>query len=140
MRQKRRELRTEKLIQEDKENDDKIQAIEFEQSRSLDPGVMKYSIWRRDFESPISDSTLKLMRDQIILAKAYAQVALANNETSLYKSLMQHCSESQHAIGDATSDAELHPRYSYFLSSVVFVRHIYLVFHADNSFYLFQCT
>ncbi|KAJ0076929.1 hypothetical protein Patl1_35727 [Pistacia atlantica] len=108
-RQERRELRTAQLIQEDKENDDKIQATAFELSRSLEPGVMKYSIWRRDFESPNSDSTLKLMRDQIILAKAYAHVALANNESSLYKSLMQHCSESQHAIGDATSDAELHP-------------------------------
>lgn len=140
MRQERRKLRTAELIQEDKENDDKIQATAFELSRSLEPGVMKYSIWRRDFESPNSDSTLKLMRDQIILAKAYAHVALANNESSLYKSLMQHCSESQHAIGDATSDAELHPRYSYFLSSIVFVRHMYLVFHADYSFYLFQCT
>lgn len=111
LRQKRRELRTAELIRQE---NDMVQTTAFEQSKRLEPGVTgKYSIWRRDFESPNSDSTLKLMRDQIILAKAYAHVAKSKNESSLYNSLMKHRRESQRAIGGANSDAELHPRYCY---------------------------
>lgn len=117
LRQKRRELRTAELIRQDNENDNIMQETAFEQSKRLEPRVTgKYSIWRRDFESPNTDSTLKLMWDQIILAKAYAHVAKSRNESSLYNSLMKHCKESQHAIGDANSDAELPSRYSYFIS------------------------
>ncbi|KAJ0113330.1 hypothetical protein Patl1_03182 [Pistacia atlantica] len=110
LRQRRRELRTAELIREDKVNIDKVQATRFEPSETFEPGVgVKRSIWRRDFESLKSDFTLKLLRDQISLAKAYAQVAKSKNESSLYSSIMKQCIESQRAIGEANSDAELHP-------------------------------
>lgn len=47
------------------------------------------------------------MHDQIIMARAYATIAKAKNENSLYDSLINHSRESQLAIGEATSDAEL---------------------------------
>ncbi|XP_050231398.1 probable galacturonosyltransferase 3 isoform X2 [Mercurialis annua] len=110
LRKRRKDLRTALLLQQDKEADNHARASAIRSSESLDTTVKeKYSIWRRDFENPNSDSMLKLTRDQIIMAKAYANIAKSNNETSLYDSLMKHSRESLHAIGEATSDAELHP-------------------------------
>ncbi|CAL1399314.1 unnamed protein product [Linum trigynum] len=109
-RQMRKDLRTAELIKDDKEADMKTQLAALEQSKALDTTITgKYSIWRKDFENPNSDAVLKLMRDQMIMAKAYANIAKSNNETGLYTSLMKHSRDSQHAIGEATSDAELHP-------------------------------
>ncbi|KAM7258591.1 hypothetical protein ACFE04_014332 [Oxalis oulophora] len=110
MRQKRRELRTTELIQKDNVTDTNVQLVAIKQTTSLEAsGKGKYSIWRRDFEPPNSDSTLKLMRDQVIMAKAYANIAKSKNETSIYNSLMKHSRQNLRAIGEANSDAELHP-------------------------------
>lgn len=114
MRQERRVLRTVELIQQGKEEDDQMVEAAIERSKNLDTTTVKgkYSIWRRDYENPNSDSTLKLMRDQIIMAKAYATIAKSKNNTSLYSVLMNHSRESRQVIGEASSDAELHSRYS----------------------------
>ncbi|XVF01620.1 hypothetical protein REPUB_Repub04eG0104300 [Reevesia pubescens] len=110
-RQKRRDRRTAELVRQDKEADKLMQATAaIENLKNMDTFVKgKYSIWRRDLENPNSDSTLKLMRDQIIMAKAYANIAKSNNQTILYDSLLKHVGESLHVIGEANSDAELHP-------------------------------
>lgn len=110
LRQERRERRAAELIQQSKETDNQMQEAAIERARELDTTVQgKYGIWRKEYENPNSDSTLKLMRDQIIMARAYATIAKAKNETSLYYSLLEHSRESQFAIGEATSDAELQP-------------------------------
>lgn len=85
----------------------------------------KFSIWRKEYENPNSDSTLKLMRDQIIMAKAYTNIAKSKNRTDLYNALVKHSRESQLAIGEASSDAELRPRYL-MQSFVLFLRHVRL--------------
>ncbi|XP_062176723.1 probable galacturonosyltransferase 3 isoform X2 [Alnus glutinosa] len=110
-RQERRDLRTAQLIVQDKETDNQMAAAAaIERSEGLDTTVKgKYSIWRRDYDSPNSDSTLKLMRDQLLMAKAYANIAKSKNKTSLYNTLLKHSRESQRAIEEASSDAELHP-------------------------------
>ncbi|KAM1791308.1 hypothetical protein ACFX12_035289 [Malus domestica] len=109
MRQERRNLRTAELIGKDTEANNQMAAAAIERSNDFDPLVKgKYSIWRSDYESPNSDSTLKLMQDQIIMAKAYANIAKSKNETDLFNSLMKHLKLSQHAIGEASSDLELH--------------------------------
>lgn len=108
-RQERKDLRTAELLREDKENDSQVQAAAIERSKELDTTAKgRYSIWRREHENPNSDDTLKLMRDQIIMAKAYASIARAKNETYLYKSLINHFRENRRAIGEANTDSELH--------------------------------
>ncbi|XP_062081537.1 probable galacturonosyltransferase 3 [Humulus lupulus] len=110
MRQERINLRTAELLHQDKEADDQMVAAAIERSKTLDTTVKgKYSIWRRDYDNLNSDSTLKLMRDQIIMAKAYANIAKANNDTSTFDALMAQCKRSHRAIGEASSDAELQP-------------------------------
>lgn len=99
-----------------------MQEAAIERARELDTTVHgKYGIWRKEYENPNSDSTLKLMRDQIIMARAYATIAKAKNETLLYDSLLKHSRESQHAIGEATSDAELPPRFAIFALTALFI-------------------
>ncbi|KAK2392192.1 putative galacturonosyltransferase 3 [Trifolium repens] len=108
MRLKRRKARTAELIQQNKEIDNRIVSAAIERSEGFDTTIKgKYSIWRKEYENPNSDSTLKLMRDQIIMAKAYTNIAKSMNKTGLYKALVNHSRDSQLAIGDARSDAEL---------------------------------
>ncbi|GMP37265.1 hypothetical protein CsSME_00009030 [Camellia sinensis var. sinensis] len=110
LRQRRRDLRTAELIRQDKEIDNQMQAAAIERAKELDTTVKgKYSIWRKEYENPNSDSTLKLMRDQIIMAKLYASIAKAKNESGLCDSLIKHSRTNHYAIGDASSDAELQP-------------------------------
>ncbi|KAF8406709.1 hypothetical protein HHK36_008801 [Tetracentron sinense] len=111
LRQERKELRTAELVLQDKETENQMQAAAIERSKELNTTIKgKYSIWRREYINPNSDSTLKLMLDQIIMAKAYGSIARSKNKLGLYDSLMKHVKESQHAIGEAGSDAELRPR------------------------------
>lgn len=113
LRRERRERRTADLVKQDKEIENQMQEAAIIRARELDTNMKgKYSIWRKEYENPNSDSTVKLIRDQIIMAKTYATIAKAKNETVLYNSLIKQSRESQLAIGEATSDAELLPRYA----------------------------
>ncbi|XP_078448422.1 putative galacturonosyltransferase 3 [Wolffia australiana] len=69
----------------------------------------RYSVWRREYENQKPDATLKLMKDQIIMAKAYASIAHSKNDPDLYKSLLKHIKASRNSIGEANSDADLKP-------------------------------
>ncbi|KAL8142560.1 hypothetical protein V2J09_015592, partial [Rumex salicifolius] len=110
MRWQRRQLRTTELLREDKEVNEQMELAAVERSESLDTTVKgKYSIWRRDYENPNSDSSVKLMRDQVIMAKVYASIARIKGETLLYDSLIKHARHNLHAIGEANLDAELQP-------------------------------
>ncbi|XAR73059.1 Polygalacturonate 4-alpha-galacturonosyltransferase [Bertholletia excelsa] len=110
LRQQRRELRTAELIRQDKDIDHQIQEAAIERAKELDTTVKrKFNIWRKEYENPNSDTTLKLMRDQIIMARAYASIAKAMNEINMYDSLIEHSRESQRAIEEANSDADLQP-------------------------------
>lgn len=111
LRRERRERRTADLIKQDREIDNQMQGAAIKRAQELDTTIKgKYSIWRKEYENPNSDSTVKLMGDQIIMAKAYATIAMAKNETMLYNSLIKHSRESKRAIGEATTDAGLPPR------------------------------
>ncbi|KAG9144779.1 hypothetical protein Leryth_017256 [Lithospermum erythrorhizon] len=111
LRDERRKKRAAELMQLDKSTENQMQEAAIKRANEFDTTVMgKYNIWRIEYENPNSDSNLKLMDDQIIMAKAYSTIAKAKNDNALYNSLMEHSRESQLAIGDATSDAELPPR------------------------------
>lgn len=110
LREERKRLRTARLLQLDKEAENQIEASAIERSKELDTTAKgKYNIWKREYDNPNSDSTLKLMRDQIIMAKAYGSIARSTSKLDLYDSLMKHIKKSQHVIGEAVSDADLRP-------------------------------
>lgn len=111
MREKRREKRASELVQKDDETTVKLENAAIERSKSVDSAVLgKYSLWRKENENENSDSTVRLMRDQLIMARVYLSIAKMKNKVDLYQQLQTRLKESQRALGDATADSDLHQR------------------------------
>ncbi|KAL5863626.1 hypothetical protein ACOSQ3_001140 [Xanthoceras sorbifolium] len=109
LRDKRREKRTAELVQQDDEAIVKLENAAIERSKSVDSAVLgKYSIWRKENENDNSDSTVRLMRDQMIMARVYLSIAKMKNKLDFQQELQARLKESQRALGDAMSDADLH--------------------------------
>ncbi|KAK7340150.1 hypothetical protein VNO77_20844 [Canavalia gladiata] len=108
--EKRKEERAAELVNQDHEVIVKLEDSAIEHSKSVDSAVLgKYNIWRKENENENADSTVRLMRDQIIMARVYLSIAKMKNKLQLYQELQSQLKESQHALGEATSDADLHP-------------------------------
>lgn len=109
LREKRREKRASELIQQDDEETVKLENAAIVRSKEVDSAVLgKYSIWRRENENENSDSTVRLMRDQLIMARVYSSIARARNNLDIYQNLTLRIKESQHALGEANTDSDLH--------------------------------
>ncbi|OVA00168.1 Glycosyl transferase [Macleaya cordata] len=109
LREKRREKRASQLVQQDDEAIVKLENAAIERSKAVDSAVLgKYSIWRRDNENENSDTTVRLMRDQMIMARVYSSIAKMKNKLDLDQELLTRLKESQRALGEATTDADLH--------------------------------
>uniref|UniRef100_A0A0D9XFZ6 Protein kinase domain-containing protein n=1 Tax=Leersia perrieri TaxID=77586 RepID=A0A0D9XFZ6_9ORYZ len=109
LREKRREKRAMDLVRKDDEARVKLENAAIERSKAVDSAVLgKYSIWRKENENENSDSTVRLMRDQIIMARVYSVLAKSKNKNDLYQELQTRIKESQRAVGEATTDSDLH--------------------------------
>lgn len=108
LREKRREKRAANLVKQDEEVTLKLENAAIERSKSVDSAVLgKYSIWRKENENENSDSNVRLIRDQVIMARVYASLATMKNKSQLAHELQNQIKESQRALGDATSDSDL---------------------------------
>ncbi|KAL8119152.1 hypothetical protein AgCh_016603 [Apium graveolens] len=108
LREKKREKRAADLVKQDDAVNVKLENAAIERSKSVDSAVLgKYNIWRRENENENSDSTVRLVRDQIIMARVYLSIATMKNQTNLARELQNRLKESQHTLGDATSDSDL---------------------------------
>eukprot|EP00268_Persea_americana_P005117 TRINITY_DN1171_c0_g2_i2.p1 TRINITY_DN1171_c0_g2~~TRINITY_DN1171_c0_g2_i2.p1 ORF type:complete len:694 (+),score=131.25 TRINITY_DN1171_c0_g2_i2:258-2339(+) len=109
LREKRREKRAIEMVQQDDEAIVKLENAAIERSKAVDSAVLgKYSIWRRDIENENSDSNVRLMRDQMIMARVYSSIAKRKNEINLYQELLARLKDSQRALGEANTDEDLH--------------------------------
>ncbi|XP_020240072.1 polygalacturonate 4-alpha-galacturonosyltransferase [Cajanus cajan] len=107
--EKRREKRAAELVKMDNEVTVKLENAAIERSKSVESAVLgKYSIWRKEMENENGDSTVRLMRDQIIMARVYLSISKMKNKVELYQELNSRVKESQRALGDTISDADLH--------------------------------
>ncbi|KAK7292551.1 hypothetical protein RJT34_15402 [Clitoria ternatea] len=106
--EKRREKRAADLVKLDNEAIAKLENTAIERSKSVESAVLgKYSIWRKEIENENADSTVRLMRDQNIMARVYLSIAKMKNKLELYQELQSWLKESQRALGDTISDADL---------------------------------
>ncbi|KAK9164928.1 hypothetical protein Scep_000119 [Stephania cephalantha] len=111
LREKSRNLQVSQLVEKNNEIEAKMKARAIARSKNLKiPVKGKYGIWRKDNGYTRADSTLKLMRDQIIMGEVYASIAKSKNENKLYGMIMTRIKDSREAIKRATLDAELQPR------------------------------
>ncbi|CAL0315129.1 unnamed protein product [Lupinus luteus] len=106
--EKRRGKRAAEFVKLDDEVTVKLENTAIERSQSVESAVLgKYNIWRQEMENENADSMVRLMRDQIIMARVYLSVAKMKNKLELYQALQSRLKESQHVLGDANSDAGL---------------------------------
>ena len=111
LREKRREKRAADLVKQDDETVMKLENAAIQRSKSVDTSVLgKYNIWRKENENENTDSTLRLMRDQMIMARVYISIAKMKNKPDLLQELQTRLKESQRALGDVTNDADLSSR------------------------------
>ncbi|KAG2636391.1 hypothetical protein PVAP13_2NG448300 [Panicum virgatum] len=109
LREKRREKRAMDLLSKDDEARVKLENAAIERSKAVDSAVLgKYSIWRKENENENSDTTVRLIRDQIIMARVYSALAKSKNKSGLFQELQTRIKESQRAVGEAAADADLH--------------------------------
>lgn len=98
-------------MRQDDEATIKLENAAIERSKSVDSAVLgKYSIWRKEIENDNSDSTVRLMRDQMIMARVYASIAKMKNKLDLQQELLSRLKESQRSLGEASADSDLHHR------------------------------
>ncbi|XP_071709518.1 polygalacturonate 4-alpha-galacturonosyltransferase-like [Rutidosis leptorrhynchoides] len=108
LRDKRREKRADDLLKLDDDVTLKLENAAIERSKSVDSAVLgKYSIWRKETDNENIDTTLRLMRDQIIMARVYLSIATMKNKTDMVHELQNRIKESQRALGDVTTDSDL---------------------------------
>lgn len=78
-----------------------------ERKKEIDDNVLnKYSIWRPEFDGD-SDTLVRLIRDQLIMARVYASLAHSHNMIYLQRELNLRIKESRHVLGEAKLDADL---------------------------------
>ncbi|KAJ0682714.1 putative polygalacturonate 4-alpha-galacturonosyltransferase [Helianthus annuus] len=110
LREKRREKRAADLLKQDDDATIKLENAAIERSKSVDSAVLgKYSIWRKETDNENIDTTVRLMRDQMIMARVYVSIALLKNKTDMAHELQTRIKESQRALGDTTTDNDLNP-------------------------------
>ncbi|CAO2834994.1 unnamed protein product [Amaranthus hypochondriacus] len=108
LREKKREKRAADLVKQDDETILKLENAAIQRSKSVDSAVLgKYNIWRRENENENTDNTVRLMRDQIIMARVYIGIAKMKNKLDLFQELQNRLKESQRALGEATTDSDL---------------------------------
>lgn len=96
------------MVKQDDEATLRLETAAIERSKSVDSAVLgKYSIWRKENENENTDSTVRLMRDQIIMARVYISLGTMKNKSGLVQELQNRLKESQRALGEATADSDL---------------------------------
>ncbi|KAL1539529.1 Polygalacturonate 4-alpha-galacturonosyltransferase, variant 4 [Salvia divinorum] len=109
LRENRREKRAADMVKPDDEVNVKLENAAIEHSKSVDSAVLgKYSIWRKENDNENADSTVRLICDQMIMARVYTSLARMKNKTDLANELQTRLKESQRSLGDATADSDLH--------------------------------
>ncbi len=69
--------------------------------------VSSSSTWKRDSDADNSDALVRLMRDQLIMARAYANIAQGQGHYDLVRDLKLRIKEHTNVVGDSNLDAEL---------------------------------
>lgn len=111
LRGKRRENQTVDLVKQDYEVTVKLENEPIQRSKSVDSAVLgKYSLWRKQNENENSDSNVRTIQDQMIMARVYISLAITKNKLDLAHELQNRLRDSQRSLGEGTTDSHLHRR------------------------------
>ncbi|CAI5981005.1 unnamed protein product [Closterium sp. NIES-65] len=107
---RRRDKRLHELVAQESIEDDAAEAEEKKKKGAgTEPAIAlnKYSIWRREDEKIGGDQMIRLIQDQLIMARAYMAIAQQHGDSKLSKELKNRMKDSTKSLGEATTDAEL---------------------------------
>ncbi|KAL3686152.1 hypothetical protein R1sor_004174 [Riccia sorocarpa] len=107
-RELRQEQRSKDLSRQDENEEKKAESEAIERAKTVvdDETDGRFSIWKReDPENP--DLMVRLMRDQLIMARAYASIAESSNNGRLLRDLRLKIKENVKLLGEANVDSEL---------------------------------
>ncbi|XP_002980359.2 polygalacturonate 4-alpha-galacturonosyltransferase [Selaginella moellendorffii] len=95
------------LTKHDEKENAQLEAEAIERTKVVSRNIMgKYSIWRRE-DNENSDNLVRLMREQLIMARVYASIAQSRNNLRLLRDLKLRIRETTRALGDANLDSDL---------------------------------
>eukprot|EP00897_Mesotaenium_endlicherianum_P001939 jgi/Mesen1/1773/ME000014S01178 len=123
-RLRRKEKRLAELTAQDDSDDDEVaeagERLQAQRARQIASAAgsgggegggvglgQKYSLWKRDDGPEGSDQLVRLMRDQLIMAKGYVAIAQQAGNARLVRELRIKIKDSQRALGEASQDSEL---------------------------------
>ncbi|CAK9859436.1 unnamed protein product [Sphagnum jensenii] len=86
----------------------KVEADALQRTKKVENGILdKYSASQQNGRTQNRDSLIQLMRDQLIMAQAYAYIAQAKNHVRLFRDLQLHIKDYQKALADCNFDSQL---------------------------------
>ncbi|CAM6018202.1 unnamed protein product [Sphagnum balticum] len=86
----------------------KVEADALQRTKKVENGILdKYSASQQNGTTQNRDSLIQLMRDQLIMAQAYAYMAQAKNHVRLFRDLQLHIKDYQKALADCNVDSQL---------------------------------
>lgn len=90
----------------------KLENTNMQASEVVDSSILgKYSTWKKENDNKNQDSTIRLMRDQIIMARIYLSISKKKKKLDLSEELQMCIKRSRRVLGEANIDAELQYRY-----------------------------
>lgn len=86
----------------------KMEADALQRTKKVEDGILdKYSAPQQNGGTQNRDSLIQLMRDQLIMAQAYAYMAQAKNHVRLFHDLQLRIKDYQKALADCNVDSQL---------------------------------
>ncbi|XP_038877493.1 polygalacturonate 4-alpha-galacturonosyltransferase-like isoform X2 [Benincasa hispida] len=87
----------------------KLENTNMQASDLVDSSILgKYSTWKKENDNKNQDSIIRLMRDQIIMARIYLSISKKKKKLDLIEELQICLKRSRRVLGEANIDAELH--------------------------------
>ncbi|XP_022943913.1 polygalacturonate 4-alpha-galacturonosyltransferase-like isoform X2 [Cucurbita moschata] len=97
------------MVQQDDDTIVKLENANMQASELVNSSILeKYSTWKKENGNKNRVSTIRLMRDQIIMARIYLSVSKKKMKQGLRQQLLVCLKRSRRALGEANVDAELH--------------------------------
>jgi alpha-1,4-galacturonosyltransferase len=109
LREVRHVKRLTELTKNDAAQSKKLEAAAISsRAKQVDNGsVGSFSVWRPQGLSTSSDTNVRIMRDQLIMARAYANMAMTHNDARLLRDLKYRIRENTKVLEDVTVDSQL---------------------------------
>ncbi|KGN56570.1 polygalacturonate 4-alpha-galacturonosyltransferase isoform X2 [Cucumis sativus] len=87
----------------------KFENTNMQVSELVDSSILgKYSTWKKQNDNKNQDPIIRLMRDQIIMARIYLSISKKKKKVDLSEELQNCIKRSRRVLGEANIDAELH--------------------------------